>query len=546
MTAATSILLLLPLLLVGPSIFNDSGSGDHAHRQVSSCAVFCSAWSLVYRPHYISQRLVHPPFSPICSYPRIRHWAVSSSSEVDPEKTLPKEDHQENKPSTAALLQQLDRTFNYEGRLPSKQSGGDSGDSASDKKVGSSSASAGSATPFRCGFVSIIGAANMGKSTLLNALLQEDLCIATRRPQTTRHAILGVLSTDHSQVCLLDTPGVLDAPPAYKLQEHMMEAVKGAVNSADVLLVVTDLFSTPLPDYDALFQKVQSSRKPVIVAINKVDLVGRASSSSSSSSVHTASKAKAPKNLLGDEIDDDEEEGNEKTLTVPDAVAKWRTLLPEALAIIPLSASQAKATAGNPQPSSELLSSSPEPAQQEQNPGVHLLRQLLVGEGDIPAAIRALGRPIPGMFRPGVQFLTDDDAKTLLPEGPPLYDEDLLTDRTERFFVSELVRESLFESLKKELPYSCEVQVTDFKEPRDGRTVTQIEATIFVERDSQKIIVVGKGGQQIKQVGILARNKIERFLGDGMRVNLQLVVKVKKDWRKKDDQLKQFGYQTKK
>lgn len=256
------------------------------------------------------------------------------------------------------LLQDLDDTFNYDGRLPMKNN-------------------------FRCGFVSILGAPNMGKSTLLNALLKEDLCIATHRPQTTRHAILGVLTTSDAQLCLIDTPGIIDNP-AYKLQEGMMEAVMTAFYDADVLMVVTDLFSSPIPD-DKIFEKVQRSNVPVVVVINKIDLVGKA-------------KASAEENV---------EDG--KTYTVPEAVAKWRTLLPAALAIIPVAASEGP-----------------------ENEGVILLRKLLLGADDIPGAIRTLGRPLPGMFKPEVKFLTDDDGKSLLPPGPPLYDEEILTDRPER------------------------------------------------------------------------------------------------------------------
>lgn len=430
----------------------------------------------------------------------------SSQSPSTPEELSSSSDYETPRSSQDDLLIQLDEAFDYNGRLPSKLT--------SDKAISRE-------TSFRCGFISIIGAANMGKSTLLNSLLQEELCITTRRPQTTRHAILGILSTPFSQACLLDTPGVLDGPAAYKLQERMMEAVKGAVNSADILLVVTDMFSTPLPDYDDLFQKVQSTGKPVIVAINKIDLSGQAS---------PLDKTKS----TDDSIDDENE--TEKTFTVPDAVAKWRELLPNALAIIPVCALQANNSAA---PSSDGNIST-------QHPGVHLLRQILVGGDDVPAAIRALGRPINGMFRPGVQFLSDEEVKALLPEGPPLYDEESISDRSERFFASELIRESLFETLKKELPYSCEVQVTNFKEPKgtSDNGITLIEAKIFVERDSQKIIIVGKGGAKIKEIGTSARKKIERFLGDDRPVNLKLQVSVKKDWRKKDDHLKEFGYQT--
>lgn len=396
----------------------------------------------------------------------------SSSSTLDDDDTSNNiEDNDESsKPTFSAMIQELESTFDYEGRLPMKQQ------------------------DFRCGFVSILGAPNMGKSTLLNALLQHDLCIATRRPQTTRHAILGVLTTPTTQLCLIDTPGIIE-DPAYKLQEGMMEAVMGAFRDSDALMVVTDLFSTPIPD-DAIFEKVKKCESPVIVVINKIDLVGKATKQ-----------------------DNDEEEQTDKTFTVPEAVAKWRTLLPNALAIIPVAASEGP-----------------------ENEGVVLLRKLLLGGDNVPGAIRALGRPIPGMFRDGVKFLTDEDAKTILPYGPPLYDEEILTDRPERFFASELIREALFETLKKELPYCCEVRIEEFKEPKpnDPKPINRIKATVYVERESQKLIVVGKGGLQIKQVGTMARQKIERFLQE--KVFLELKVKVNKDWRKNEDQLKEFGY----
>ncbi|CAJ1945636.1 unnamed protein product [Cylindrotheca closterium] len=370
------------------------------------------------------------------------------------------------------LLRDLDKSFEYEGRLPMRDN-------------------------FRCGFASILGAPNMGKSTLLNALLKEDLCIATRRPQTTRHAILGVLTTAEAQLCLIDTPGIIENP-AYKLQEGMMEAVMTAFYDSDVLMVVTDLFSSPIPD-DEIFQKVKKSRAPIVVAINKIDLVGKANRNS----------------------DESEEEG--RTYTVPEAVAKWRSLLPDALAIIPVAASEGP-----------------------ENEGVNLLRQLLLGGEDISAAIRKLGRPVPGMFQDGVQFISDDQAKSLLPPGPPLYEEDILTDRSERFFVSELIRESIFETLKKELPYCCEVRIDEFKEPKESekKKVNRIKATVYVERESQKQIVIGRGGEQVKAVGVLARDKIEKFLQE--KVFLELFVKVNKDWRKNEDRLIEFGYMSKK
>jgi len=367
-----------------------------------------------------------------------------------------------------SLLVELSDAFDYQGRMDGNPA----------LKEG-----------YRCGFVTVMGAPNMGKSTLTNALLEKDLCIATARPQTTRHAILGILTTPKCQVCLVDTPGVIEHP-AYKLQEGMMEAVMGAFHDSDVLLVVTDLFSTPIPD-DELFAKVQNSQKPTVVAINKVDLAST--------------------------VNPDAESNQDKTITVEQAVAQWRQLLPNALAIVPMIASDGAS-----------------------DPGVGVLRRLFTGGPDVPAAIRDLGRPVPGMFQPNVQFISDEEATQLLPISPPLFDPELLTDRTDRFIASELIRSSLFETLKKELPYCCEVRIHEFKEPTETRNLIRIRADILVERDSQKVIVIGKSGEQIKNVGIAARKKLQVFFQ--VPVFLDLKVKVDKDWRKKESKLQEYGY----
>ena len=339
---------------------------------------------------------------------------------------------------------------------------------------------------YRCGFVSIVGAPNQGKSTLLNALLREDLCIATPRPQTTRHAILGLLTSESCQVCLVDTPGVIE-DPAYKLQENMMEAVIGAFHDADALLVVTDLFSTPIPN-DDLFRKIQVSRKPVLVVINKVDLASRVNVTAATATATTTTSSSSSSTSSVN---------YNKTVTVKQAVGRWRQLLPQAVAIIPCTASHGP-----------------------DDPGVVALRTILLGGPDVPAAIRNLGRPISGMFaHPSLPFLSNEDSQAILPISPPLYDTEALTDRTERFVASELIRASLFECLKKELPYCCEVRIDKFREPRkeDKKKIIRIEASVVVERDSQKLIVVGKGGEKIKEVGIRAREKLEDFLQSKVR-----------------------------
>jgi len=369
--------------------------------------------------------------------------------------------------------------------------------------------------PYRSGFISIIGAPNMGKSTLFNALLSYKLCTVTPRPQTTRHSILGVLTSPATdqfcQLCFWDTPGVI-GDPAYKLQEGMMESVKGAFRDSDIILVVADLFTTVIPD-DVLFQKVQQSDKTVIVALNKIDMAGEeeeenpnrdGSVDEESNGVYTDSRIN---------------NSHRRTARITSAVKKWRDLLPNALAIIPLIASNGG-----------------------DDKGVVALRTLLVGGPDVPNAFRNLGRPISGIFRPGVKFVTNEEAREILPVGPQLYEADTLTDRSERFFASEIIRGSLFFNLGKELPYCCEVRIVEFREPRpyDKKKITRIAADICVERDSQKGMVVGKKGQKIKDVGADARKELEEFLQQ--QVYLTLNVKVDKNWRKDESRLKEYGY----
>lgn len=364
--------------------------------------------------------------------------------------------------------------------------------------------SAASSHPHRSGFLSLIGAPNMGKSTLLNALLSQTLCTVTPRPQTTRHAILGVLTSTEPdlpcQLCFWDTPGVI-GDPAYRLQEGMMEAVKGAFVDSDVILVVTDLFGTVIPD-DVMFQKLVQTDRKIIVAVNKVDLAERVGEDD-------------PEEATVDEA----ELRYKRTVRISSAVQKWRKLLPQAIAVIPLTASNGG-----------------------DDPGVVALRTLLLGGKDVPKAFRDLGRPVEGMFPDGKRTITDEEALGIIPEGPPLYGEDALTDRSERFFASEIIRAALFLNLGKEIPYCCEVRIAQFREPKpyDRKQVTRITADICVERISQKGIVVGKGGEKIRAVGVDARKELEDFLQG--KVHLSLNVKVDKNWRRDEDKLKAYGY----
>jgi len=359
---------------------------------------------------------------------------------------------------------------------------------------------------------------NMGKSTLLNALLSDNLAITTSRPQTTRHAILGVMTTDYSQLCITDTPGLISMP-SYKLQEGMMDVVKGAVRDADVFLVVTDVYSgydkeenedtgeeeTVIDETmgigEEMLNKLQTSHRPVIVCVNKVDLA-------------------VPKE---DRIKRSDEENanwayNNTPIQAIQTVARWRSVLPDAFAIIPTCAQNGS-----------------------DDPGVEAIRSILLANDpsiDVGQAIRGLGRPVPGMFRENKMLISDDEAREILPIGPPLYHPDFFTDRTDRFCASELIRETLFLSMKKELPYCCEVRIETFDESKrylndddntKQKSMIRIEATILVERDSQKGIVVGKGGAKIKDVGVNARNKLQDFFG--CKIYLDLRVKVDKNWR---------------
>ena len=289
----------------------------------------------------------------------------------------------------------------------------------------------------RSGFVNIIGNPNVGKSTLMNQLVGEKLSIITSKAQTTRHRIMGIVNGDDFQIVYSDTPGILK--PNYKLQEKMMQFVRGAITDADVLLYVTDTVEESDRSAD-IIEKVRLSGIPTIVVINKVDLT-------------TADK-----------------------LTV--LVEKWQTLLPEAI-IAPCSAKE--------------------------------------------------GFNIEGVVNLIVERL---------PEGEAFYPKDTLTDKTLRFFASEIIREKILLNYDKEIPYSCEIAIEAYKEEP---TIDRISATIYVARNSQKGIVIGHKGEKLKKVGQAARHDIEAFLGK--KVFLELYVKVNEDWRNNDRQLKRFGYE---
>jgi len=289
----------------------------------------------------------------------------------------------------------------------------------------------------KSGFVNIIGNPNVGKSTIMNALVGEKISIITSKMQTTRHRIKGIVSGDDFQIVYSDTPGILK--PNYKLQENMMKFVDTALIDADVILYVTDVKETinKNPEY---VEKVQKSGIPVILLINKVDI------------------------------------SNQQA--VLDLAKTWHELLPEA-EILPISATE--------------------------------------------------------KFNIAPIF---DMIMEKLPEGPAYFPKEELTDRNERFFVQEIIREKILLFYQKEIPYSVEIEVEGFKEEEK---LLRIQAVIHVNRDTQKGIIIGHQGKAIKKVGTEARKDIEEFFEK--KVFLELFVKVNKDWREEDRSLRSFGYE---
>ena len=290
----------------------------------------------------------------------------------------------------------------------------------------------------KSGFVNIIGNPNVGKSTLMNAMVGERLSIITPKAQTTRHRIFGILNEPEYQIVFSDTPGVIQ--PAYKMQEHIMKFVSDAFEDADVFLYLVEPGDRALKD-EGFFQKLATTSIPVLLIVNKIDT--------------TSQEA------------------------LEEEVGYWQTSLPNA-EIIPISALEGANTD-------------------------YLLSRL----------------------------------KELVPLSPPYFDKDALTDKTERFFVSEIIREQILLNYKKEIPYSVEVDVEEFKEEED---IIRMRCIIYVARDSQKGILIGHKGSRLKAVGIGARKQLEAFFAK--KVHVETFVKVKKNWRDNDLQLKRFGYKN--
>ena len=287
----------------------------------------------------------------------------------------------------------------------------------------------------KSGFVSIVGRPNVGKSTLMNKLVGENLSIITAKAQTTRHRIMGILNADDFQIVYSDTPGLLE--PKYELQKAMMNFVKVSLEDADVVLLVVE-WGEKWDEHE--FSAIAKIKTPMLIIINKSDL------------------AKTT-----------EEKGQK--------VEYWKKIFP----------------------SSECLTVS------------------AIKGTNINAVLPAIVK--------------------LLPEHPGFFPKDEMTTRSERFFASELIREKIFLHYEQEIPYSSEVAIESFKEEEN---IIRIRAIIFVERDSQKGIIIGKGGASLKWVGTEARKDMEKFFGK--KIFLETFVKVAVNWRKEKNKLKQFGY----
>ncbi len=291
----------------------------------------------------------------------------------------------------------------------------------------------------KAGFVNIIGNPNVGKSTLMNALIGEKLSIITSKAQTTRHRILGIVNSDNFQVIFSDTPGIIK--PAYELQESMMDFVKSAFEDADVLIYMVEIGEKELKD-EQFFKRINHSKIPVLLLLNKID------------------------------------KSNQEVLETQ--VAYWTEKVPNA----------------------EIL-------------------------------------PISALEKFNIQTVFDRIID-LLPVSPAFYPKDQLTDKPERFFVNEAIREKILLHYKKEIPYAVEVVTESFEE---DEKIIRINAVIMVERETQKGIIIGHKGSAIKRVGQEARQDLEKFFGK--QIHIELFVKVNKNWRSNQNQLKRFGYQKK-
>ncbi len=295
---------------------------------------------------------------------------------------------------------------------------------------------------FKSGYVAIVGRPNVGKSTLLNALIGEKLAAVTDKPQTTRHRILGIRSSSEGQILFLDMPGI--HRPHKSLNEYMVEVARTSLEAADLILLVVEPGDRILSDDRNIVELIRARRKPHLLVINKADTVGQ-----------------------------------DRLLPM---IAMYEQQFQPAV-ILPVVASR--------------------------------------------------GRGVEGLIQEILQRL---------PEGPAYYPEDQISDLNDRFLASETVREKAFTLLRQEIPYSLAVEIEQYEEPKEGdpKPIVRIRASIIVEKESQKGIVIGKGGEMIKKIGTLARQELEERLGQ--KVFLELFVRVEPDWTQDPQKVKEFIY----
>lgn len=294
-------------------------------------------------------------------------------------------------------------------------------------------------SPYKSGYVAIVGKPNVGKSTLLNLFLKDKVSIVTNKPQTTRHKIIGIKTGENYQIIFLDTPGVIE--PKYELQKIMLDKVKQAIREdADLILMMVEPYPSEEKDLK-IIDLIKKVNKPAILIINKIDLV------------------------------------KQKDLILP-IIEEYQKLY-SFQEIIPLSCKEIQ--------------------------GLDILLNKII---------------------------------EYVPVGSPFYPEDQLTVQNERFLASEIIREKVFENFQEEIPYSTTVEISEFKEREKGKDY--IRATLYVEKNSQKRMIIGKEGSSLKRLGELARKEIESCLGRA--IYLEIWVKVKANWKKDKKSLKDFGY----
>ncbi|MGD8512777.1 MAG: GTPase Era [Deltaproteobacteria bacterium] len=294
-------------------------------------------------------------------------------------------------------------------------------------------------SPFKSGFVAIVGAPNVGKSTLLNRLIGQKIAITSRKPQTTRHRLLGITHLPGAQLIFLDTPGIHRAKGP--LNVRIVEVAFKVLREVDLVVFMTDAAVADARADQIIIKALRKKKQPVILVINKVDLV--------------------------------------KKKTLLPLMAEWRSAYPFK-AMVPVSALE----------------------------GIQM-----------------------------DELVTEMVAA--LPEGPRYYPEDSLTDMPERFIAAEMIREKVFRLTGEEIPYAVAVTVESFKE-RPGKDLIDIQATIHVERESQKPIIIGGGGKKLKRIGEEAREAIEEMVG--RQVFLKLWVRVQKNWTRDARAIRRLGY----